>query len=119
MRLISYHIENYGKIHNADGVFNGGLTEFCEKNGFGKTTLASFIRAMFYGLPTYTTRTKTLDDRQHFYPFEGGKFGGNLTFEMQGKTYNQVIEKTDISSDTLSRVSRCVQYGNGYKKFIK
>lgn len=38
---------------------------------------------------------------------------------MQGKTYNQVIEKTDISSATLSRVSRCVQYGEGYKKFIK
>ena len=38
---------------------------------------------------------------------------------MQGKTYNQVIEKTDISSATLSRVSRCVQYGQGYKKFIK
>lgn len=38
---------------------------------------------------------------------------------MEGKTYNQVIEKTDISSATLSRVSRCVQYGQGYKKFIK
>ena len=38
---------------------------------------------------------------------------------MEGKTYIQVIEKTDISSATLSRVSRCVQYGEGYKKFIK
>ncbi|MBE6786721.1 MAG: TrpR-related protein YerC/YecD [Ruminococcaceae bacterium] len=38
---------------------------------------------------------------------------------MEGKTYNQVIEKTDISSATLSRVSRCVQYGQGYKNFIK
>ena len=38
---------------------------------------------------------------------------------LEGKTYNQVIEKTDISSATLSRVSRCVQYGKGYKKFIK
>ena len=103
MRLISYHIENYGKIHNADGVFNGGLTEFCEKNGFGKTTLASFIRAMFYGLPTYTTRTKTFDDRQHFYPFEGGKFGGNITFEMQGKTYKieRFFDKKSAKDDEL------------------
>ena len=38
---------------------------------------------------------------------------------MEGKTYIQVIEKTDISSATLSRVSRCVQYGEGYQKFIK
>ena len=38
---------------------------------------------------------------------------------IDGKTYNQVIEETDISSATLSRVSRCVQYGNGYSKFLK
>ena len=28
------------------------------------------------------------------------------------------IEETDISSATLSRVSRCVQYGEGYRKFL-
>ena len=38
---------------------------------------------------------------------------------MEGKTYNQVIEQADISSATLSRVSRCVQYGKGYTKFLK
>ena len=38
---------------------------------------------------------------------------------MAGKTYNQVIAETDISSATLSRVSRCVQYGEGYAKFLK
>ena len=38
---------------------------------------------------------------------------------MEGKTYNQVMGEADISSATLSRVSRCVQYGTGYKKLIK
>lgn len=38
---------------------------------------------------------------------------------MEGKTYTQVIEQTNISSATLSRVSRCVQYGEGYRKFVK
>lgn len=38
---------------------------------------------------------------------------------LEGETYNEVIDKTDISSATLSRVSRCVQYGNGYKRLIK
>lgn len=37
----------------------------------------------------------------------------------EGKTYNQVISQADISSATLSRVSRRVQYGNGYSKFLK
>ena len=38
---------------------------------------------------------------------------------MEGKTYNQVMAQADISSATLSRVSRCVQYGNGYSKLLK
>ena len=38
---------------------------------------------------------------------------------MEGKTYNQVMEDADISSATLSRVSRCVQYGAGYSKLLK
>ena len=37
----------------------------------------------------------------------------------EGKTYNQVMESVQISSATLSRVSRCVQYGNGYSKLLK
>ncbi|MBE6976585.1 MAG: TrpR-related protein YerC/YecD [Ruminococcaceae bacterium] len=37
---------------------------------------------------------------------------------MEGKTYNQVIAQGDISSATLSRVSRCVQYGTGYAKLL-
>ena len=37
----------------------------------------------------------------------------------EGLTYSQVIEQTEISSATLSRVSRCVQYGEGYKKVLK
>lgn len=38
---------------------------------------------------------------------------------MEGMTYNQVIAQTSISSATLSRISRCVQYGEGYSKLLK
>ncbi len=38
---------------------------------------------------------------------------------IEGKTYSQVMEHTEISSATLSRVSRCVQYGSGYSRFLK
>ena len=36
----------------------------------------------------------------------------------EGLTYEQVIAKTDISSATLSRVSKALKYGEGYKKFV-
>ena len=38
---------------------------------------------------------------------------------MEGKTYSQIIAQADISSATLSRVSRCVQYGKGYSSDLK
>ena len=34
-------------------------------------------------------------------------------------TSAHVMAQADISSATLSRVSRCVQYGNGYAKVLK
>lgn len=38
---------------------------------------------------------------------------------LEGKTYSQVMEAVEISSATLSRVSRCVQYGSGYKALLQ
>ena len=37
---------------------------------------------------------------------------------LQGNTYNQIMAQSDISSATLSRVSRCVQYGKGYSQLL-
>lgn len=39
---------------------------------------------------------------------------------LDGKTYTQITSSTEISSATLSRVSRCIQYGSGgYNKLLK
>ncbi len=35
-----------------------------------------------------------------------------------GETYEQIIAKTEISSATLSRVSRALKYGKGYKEIL-
>lgn len=38
---------------------------------------------------------------------------------LDGKTYNEIIAKTEISSATLSRVSRAIAHGSGgYRKFL-
>ena len=91
MKLIHLYIENFGGLHQYELEFSEGLTVIQEPNGFGKTTLAEFIRAMFYGFPR---KGKTLDKsrRQKYTPWQGGKFGGNLTFQLEGKQYR--IERT-------------------------
>ena len=91
MKLIGLYIENFGGLHQYALDFSDGLTVIQEANGFGKTTLAEFIRAMFYGFPR---KAKTLDKsrRQKYTPWQGGKFGGHLTFRLDGKDYR--IERT-------------------------
>ena len=39
---------------------------------------------------------------------------------LSGETYSQVIQQTDVSSATLSRVSRCIRHGSGgYSQVLK
>ncbi len=38
---------------------------------------------------------------------------------IENKTYEEIIKETNISSATLSRVSKCVKYGKGYNKVLK
>ena len=89
MKLIHLYIENFGGLHQYELNFSDGLTVIQEENGFGKTTLAEFIRAMFYGFPR---KAKTLEKsrRQKYTPWQGGKFGGNLTFQLDGKDYRKI-----------------------------
>ncbi|MGM9624196.1 MAG: AAA family ATPase, partial [Eubacteriales bacterium] len=87
MQIISLYIENFGVLHEYRLEPHAGLSVICENNGFGKTTLAAFIKAMLYGLPN--TRKSDLDEneRKKYQPWQGGAFGGTMTFRAGGKEY--------------------------------
>ena len=87
MKLLRCHIENFGVLSGFDQEFAEGLNVLCRENGFGKSTLAAFIKAMFYGLPKSRTRSLTENERKRYDPWQGGKYGGFLEFEYQGVQY--------------------------------
>lgn len=87
MRLIECHIENFGKLQNMDFKFSKGVTVICEKNGWGKSTLASFLKVMFYGFENERTRDDFSNERKRFRPWQGGTYGGSVTFQVGKKTY--------------------------------
>lgn len=87
MRLISAHIENFGKLSNEDFDFTKGLNVIYKENGWGKSTLATFLRAMFYGLEGEGKRDDILSERKRYAPWQGGPFGGTVSFEAKGKVY--------------------------------
>ena len=87
MRLISLHIENFGGLSDIDMDFSNGINVIRRENGWGKSTLAEFIRVMFYGLEGGRKKEYSENDRIRFQPWNGQFFGGEITFEAGGKTY--------------------------------
>lgn len=81
MKLLRIHIENFGKLNNYTWELSDGLNTLCRENGFGKSTLAAFIKAMLYGLPASTKRNLDLNERKKYLPWQGGAYGGSLEFE--------------------------------------
>lgn len=81
MRLLECYIENFGRLKDFRYTFTDGLNIFNEQNGFGKTTLSVFIKAMFYGLEDTKKAKLEENDRKHYLPWQGGRFGGSLSFE--------------------------------------
>ena len=43
MKLISLHIDNFGQFNNFDYVFEDGINQIIEENGWGKSTLLVLI----------------------------------------------------------------------------
>ncbi len=105
MRLIKCHIENFGKLKNFDFEFFAGFNSIKEENGWGKSTFATFIKSMFYGLPSTTKRNLDENERKKYMPWQGGNFGGNIEFEIGGKQYR--IERffgKNNADDTFSLI---------------
>lgn len=104
MKLISLKIENFGKLNNFEINFENNITSIKQENGWGKSTLATFLKAMFYGL---SSGSKELDknERKKFMPWQGGVFGGSVVFEVGGKTYKlSRFFGATASKDTFSLI---------------
>lgn len=87
MQIHRIHIENFGKLHDFDIEFRQGMNVLRAGNGWGKTTLAAFIKAVLYGLDYTTKRSLKENERKKYAPWQGGAFGGNMEFSAGEKRY--------------------------------
>ena len=117
MRLISCYIVGFGKFENRAFDLSAQLNVIKEDNGFGKTTLADFLRCMFYGLDGGRSKQILTNDRMKYMPWSGGAFGGALSFEFNGKRYR--IERAfgrTAAGDTVyvfdGNNMRCYDFGD-------
>ncbi len=100
MYIKSCYIENFGKLHEFNIEFEKGLNVIKEDNGWGKTTLMAFIKAMLYGM-IYRPNAKDFYDRKKYEPWSGGKFGGYMVFEVDGAEYKvtRFFGKKDVQDE--------------------
>lgn len=87
MRLIQCHVENFGILHDWDYTFQEGMNCILEENGWGKTTFAAFLKAMFYGLDFHARRKLAENERKRYMPWQGGVYGGSLDIQAGEKAY--------------------------------
>lgn len=120
MRLIACHIENFGKLHDYSADFSAGTNIICEENGWGKSTFAAFIRAMFYGLEGERKRSVEENERRRYKPWQGGVFGGQLTFELEGREYciSRVFGDKEAGDEFELRDARTNLPSKAYSKKI-
>lgn len=103
MKLLRLHIENFGCLQNFDLTLNDGLHMIYEENGWGKSTLAVFLKAMLFGLPATSKRSLDENERKKYTPWQGGSYGGSLEFTCAKGVFR--IERTFAakeSGDTFS-----------------
>ena len=87
MRLLKMHADNFGRLHDFTFAFDNGLNVILEENGWGKTTMAAFLKAMLYGFEPGAFDRDRDRERKQYKPWQGGTYGGWLEFEVNGKTY--------------------------------
>ena len=78
-----------------------------------------FLYQLLAGIQTPEDMAALLEDlctRKEVENMAERVFAAKLLLE--NNTYAQVMEQCSISSATLSRVSRCVQYGSGYRRAL-
>ena len=87
MRLIACHIDNFGKLSNLNINFNEGINIINEANGWGKSTLAAFLKVMLYGFDTKKEAGALDKERKLYKPWQGGTYGGELDIQVGDKQY--------------------------------
>ena len=125
MKFLRCHIENYGCLSDFDFEFREGLNLILQGNGTGKSTFASFLCAMLYGLEATSKRNIADNERRHYKPWQGGTWGGYLDFSVQDRQYraerrfgNKEREDTFVLYDLQTRqISSDYSCRLGYELF--
>ncbi len=86
MKLKKCYLSSFGKLVDFTYDFTSGLNVINQENGWGKSTLSTFIKCMFYGLED--SKRGLSNERKKYKTWNTDKLmGGYVEFEFNGKEY--------------------------------
>ncbi len=93
MNIEKIYIKNFGALKNYECEYSKGLNVIEGPNESGKSTLAEFIKFIFFGLSAKSDGSR-VSERKKYQSFEDGSAGGYMEFESGGVRYR--VERTII-----------------------
>ena len=81
MQILDIHIGSFGGIQNMKLSFEDGFQIIYGENGYGKSTIMSFIRLMLYGKNS-KSRDLNQNLRKKYTPFNGSKMNGSMRLSL-------------------------------------
>lgn len=91
MIIESLHIDKFAGLSDFDLALGAGLNIIEGRNESGKSTVASFIKFLFYGLSGQKQNGEELSERERCMPFDSSFAGGSAVLISGGKRY--VLER--------------------------
>ncbi len=113
------YMEGFGKFSDKTIEFSDGLTVIEGGNESGKTTVAMFLLAMFYGIEKKRPGEEGEDDMyQKFLPWDNkDHFGGSMDFEHDGVMYRLTRNFLQPSRVVLRNLTESKEIFDGEKAF--
>lgn len=103
MKISRIRISSFGKLRDFSADFTPGLNCIERENEFGKSTILSFIRAMFYGFPPKSTASVKDYSRGKYMPWGTKGFGGSIVFRHEQREY--ILERTFFARKSEDHVA--------------
>lgn len=95
MTIEKIYIRSFGKLKDFSCDFSDGLNIIEGKNESGKSTIAMFIKFMFYGLSGRDTKEE-ISEKKKYINWDSQEASGSLTFRDKSGEYR--IERTILKS---------------------
>lgn len=111
-------IESFGSLTNVSYDLKSGVNIFRGKNESGKSTLAAFIKFIFYGL-CGKTPDRSMSEKTRYTNWDHGISGGSLVINQDGKRYRIERRVTPAAKASGKETLKVIDLATGKEVFDK